>query len=72
MVAVVEENCYGLEVLGRAAALVKGKRLHGFLLKIYGIVALIALEHFRIKIGNKEIPTIVCCVGKDFDAVFFF
>lgn len=42
VVAVVEEDCCGMEALGKAAVLVKGRRLHGFLLNLhYGLLFLI-------------------------------
>ncbi|KAH6819263.1 hypothetical protein C2S51_002866 [Perilla frutescens var. frutescens] len=58
VVAVVEESCYGLEALGRAATLVKGKRLHGFLLNmIYGVVVSIMFQYYRMRTGNKGLET---------------
>ncbi|KAI3446674.1 hypothetical protein Pfo_003339 [Paulownia fortunei] len=61
VVSVVEERCYGMDALGKAAALVKGKRLHGFLLNIcFNLVVLIIFQGYKMILGNKVLvnPTI--------------
>ncbi|KAH7860561.1 hypothetical protein Vadar_014881 [Vaccinium darrowii] len=34
VISVIEKNCYGLEALGKAGGLVKGRRIHGFALSV--------------------------------------
>ncbi|GFY80663.1 hypothetical protein Acr_01g0004720 [Actinidia rufa] len=41
VVSVMEESCYGIEALGRAGGLVKGKRLYGFALNFLFTMALV-------------------------------
>ncbi|CAA2989735.1 Hypothetical predicted protein [Olea europaea subsp. europaea] len=54
MVSALEENCYGMEALGKAATIVKGKKLHGIMLIIcYNLLFLsVYLGYSRIQ-GNK-------------------
>lgn len=69
VVAVVEEDCCGMGALGKAAALVKGRRLHGFLLNVcYGLVFLIvfmcyAYSQTRVA-ATLVIATAVSCLVK--------
>ncbi|KAK4431927.1 hypothetical protein Salat_0954800 [Sesamum alatum] len=54
VVSVVEEGCYGMEALGRSARLVKGKRVHGFLLNVsVNVVVLVIYEAYRMISGHK-------------------
>ncbi|KAK6151484.1 hypothetical protein DH2020_014119 [Rehmannia glutinosa] len=54
VVSVVEESCYGIEALGKAGALVKGKRLIGFLLNVcFVLVTLIVFLGYMIILGKK-------------------
>lgn len=82
VVSVVEKSCYGLEALERAAKLVKGNKLHGFLLNIcFNLVALIIFQGLKmILLGKKGLvdPTlyglsvvIVSCLAKIFMVVAY-
>lgn len=62
VVSVVEEGFYGMEALGKAAALVKGKRLHGFLLNIfYSLVVLIISQGYKMILHNKGFVNLAIC-----------
>ncbi|XP_052182978.1 uncharacterized protein LOC127795375 [Diospyros lotus] len=57
VVSVIEERCYGLEAVGKAAGLVKGKnmKLHGFVLNSIFMLALNAVIYIsRTVIGQKS------------------
>ncbi|KAL8468838.1 hypothetical protein ACS0TY_031876 [Phlomoides rotata] len=59
VVSVVEESCYGLEALGKGAALVKGKRLHGFLLNVFfNLVFLILFQGYKTILGKNLSPSV--------------
>ncbi|KAL0334163.1 UNVERIFIED_CONTAM: hypothetical protein Sangu_1572500 [Sesamum angustifolium] len=54
VVSVVEEGCYGMEALGKPAALVKGKRVQGFLLDVsFNVVVSAILAAYRMILGHK-------------------
>ncbi|KAL0345985.1 UNVERIFIED_CONTAM: hypothetical protein Sradi_4429800 [Sesamum radiatum] len=54
VVSVVEEGCYGMEALGKSAALVKGQRVPGFLLNVsFNIVILVIHEAYKMILGQK-------------------
>ncbi|KAK4431926.1 hypothetical protein Salat_0954700 [Sesamum alatum] len=54
VVSVVEEGCYGMEALGKPAALVKGKRVQGFLLRVsVDVVVYTIYEAYRMILGHK-------------------
>ncbi|KAL0316586.1 UNVERIFIED_CONTAM: hypothetical protein Sradi_5536800 [Sesamum radiatum] len=54
VVVSVVEGCYGMEALAKSAALVKGKRVHGFLLNVsVNIVLLVIYEAYRVIFGHK-------------------
>lgn len=58
VVSVVEERCYGLEALGKGAALVKGKRLQGFLLNVFfNLVFFIAFHGYKMILRKHPSPT---------------
>lgn len=67
VVAVVEEDCCGMEALGKAAFLVKGRRLRGFLLNLcYGLVFFIVVicsySQTRVAVKLVIIAAISCLV----------
>ncbi|KAL0345982.1 UNVERIFIED_CONTAM: hypothetical protein Sradi_4429500 [Sesamum radiatum] len=54
VVTVVEEGCYGMEALGKPAALVKGKRVQGFLRSVSrNVVVYIVYAAYRMILGHK-------------------
>lgn len=58
VISVAEERVNGLEALGRAAVLVKGKRLHGFLLNvIHSVLVSIIFQCYKIKIWGDASQT---------------
>ncbi|KAL2502334.1 hypothetical protein Fot_36182 [Forsythia ovata] len=53
VVSVVDES-YGMEAIGKAATVIKGKRLHGFMLNIFfNLLGLIVVQGYRIILGEK-------------------
>ncbi|KAL2502369.1 hypothetical protein Fot_36217 [Forsythia ovata] len=53
VVSVVDES-YGMEAIGKAATIIKGKRLHGFMLNIFfNLLGLIVVQGYRIILGEK-------------------
>ncbi|KAL3535309.1 hypothetical protein ACH5RR_003770 [Cinchona calisaya] len=58
VISVIEENCYGIKALGKAEALVKGKKLDGFIINIgFNLISLILFQGFRSIIGEKWMGT---------------
>uniref|UniRef100_A0A5B6ZEI9 Transmembrane protein n=1 Tax=Davidia involucrata TaxID=16924 RepID=A0A5B6ZEI9_DAVIN len=56
VISVTEENCYGIEALGKAGVLVKGHRLHGFALNfLYMLLFFIVYPGFHM-IKVKQSP----------------
>lgn len=54
VVVSVVEDCYGMEALAKSAALVKGKRVQGFLLNVsLNVVILVIFEVYRVALGHK-------------------
>nr|GMD81443.1 uncharacterized protein LOC109153869 [Ipomoea batatas] len=54
VVSVIEENLCGLEALGKAGKMVKGKKLHGFSMNItFGLMNLVIFQGLRIVKGEK-------------------
>ncbi|KAL2481012.1 hypothetical protein Adt_33978 [Abeliophyllum distichum] len=53
VVSVVDEY-YGMEAIGKAATVIKSKRLHGFMLNIFfNLLGLIVVQGYRIILGEK-------------------
>ncbi|XP_059635787.1 uncharacterized protein LOC132277967 [Cornus florida] len=49
VITVMEESCYGIEALGKAATLIKGKRLLGFVLQfLFMLLSVIAVQGLRM------------------------
>lgn len=49
VVSVLDETCYGVEALGKAAKLVKGQKLHGFTLSFLStIVTIVVIQILRL------------------------
>ncbi|PSS21064.1 Potassium/sodium hyperpolarization-activated cyclic nucleotide-gated channel 1 like [Actinidia chinensis var. chinensis] len=56
VVSVIEESCYGIEALGRAGGLVKGKRLHGFALNfLFAMASVLVFEGCRMIIDRNSL-----------------
>jgi hypothetical protein len=55
VISVIENNCYGLEALGKAGGLVKGRRIHGFALSVLctSVMVIIGLV-FRVSQNQKS------------------
>ncbi|XP_020549613.1 uncharacterized protein LOC110012001 [Sesamum indicum] len=54
VVSVVEEGCYGMEALGKPAALAKGKRVQAFLLSVsFNVVVYVILAAYKMILGHK-------------------
>ncbi|CAI9098672.1 OLC1v1035357C1 [Oldenlandia corymbosa var. corymbosa] len=54
VVSVIEENTYGLEALGKASGLIKGKRAQGFILSAaFVVLSVIMFQGFRIIRGHN-------------------
>ncbi|XP_058202777.1 uncharacterized protein LOC131317224 [Rhododendron vialii] len=53
VISVIEKSCYGLEAFGKAEGLVKGKRLHGFTLRLLRIIVL-EIFHMSFKVRRNQ------------------
>ncbi|XAR51216.1 hypothetical protein NMG60_11005778 [Bertholletia excelsa] len=79
--SVIEDSCYGIEALGKASALVKGNRLHGFALNFLLMLPLLIIEpgykmsmdkkSLWIKIVIKLLLIILYCLVTMFQFVTF-
>lgn len=54
VISVIEENCHGIKALEKAEELVKGQKLHGFILNLgFSLLSLTLFQGFRSIIGEK-------------------
>ncbi|KAI5675546.1 hypothetical protein M9H77_06496 [Catharanthus roseus] len=54
VISMIEEDCFGIEALGKAGKIVKGKRHHGFIINIiFAVLSAILFQGFRIMRGYK-------------------
>ena len=54
VISVIEENCYGIEALGKASELIKGKRLLGFALNFLFTLIMAPVGHGFTMIRNDQ------------------
>ncbi|KAL7228036.1 hypothetical protein ACSBR1_022832 [Camellia fascicularis] len=58
VISVLEENCYGIGALGKAGGLIKGKRLHGFALNFFVLLAsIVVVQCSRMIRDPKSLST---------------
>ncbi|XP_018622118.1 uncharacterized protein [Nicotiana tomentosiformis] len=57
IISVVEENYYGIKAIAKAGSLIKGKRLHGFILNVlFSIVSLLLYKSYlKMNLGAKGV-----------------
>ncbi|XP_058227214.1 uncharacterized protein LOC131335738 [Rhododendron vialii] len=62
VISVIEKSCYGLQAIGKAEGLVKGKRLHGFTLSLLStIVMVIISQSFKVRPNQQSVSMQIIC-----------
>ncbi|CAK9141225.1 unnamed protein product [Ilex paraguariensis] len=64
VISVMEEDCYGIEALGKAGKLVKGNRVQCFILSLlFMVAALILYQCFRVVKNDELLGTSTILIG---------